>query len=126
MELVKLTVRSFPPLRRGVCVPRCTQLPQITHTKLTVMPTFQIIKQKPFTTKDNKSGIHYSVTYKGRVFGLNTLRFEGEEKDFLIVSGNKIQTGDVELRKTTKVDALTGEVSTFLDLVPKLDIALGL
>jgi len=90
------------------------------------MPTFSIIKQKPFSTKDGKNGIHYSVAYKGRVFGLNTLRFEGEDKDFLTVNGTQIQTGEVEIRKTSKVDSLTGEVSTFLDIVPKLDLALGL
>ena len=85
----------------------------------------KIIKSKPFDLKGTQH-THYTCAYKGRVFGVSTMRFEGNE-DKLVIEGDTLTiTGELEVLKNTNVDQLTGEVTTYLDIVPKLDIALAI
>lgn len=82
----------------------------------------KLIKEKAFTV-DTETHTHYTVAYKGRVFGLSTLRFP---KENITVNDSVVTiTGEVEVLKNQTVDQLTGEIKMFLDIVPKLDIALA-
>lgn len=93
---------------------------------------FKVIKFKHFEVaiKDAKGAdtgqkakhTHYTVAYKGRVFGVNTLRFdEGaitfNEKDMTL----KIE-GQLEMKKEQLTDQVSGEVTTVVNLMPKLDL----
>lgn len=84
----------------------------------------KVIKKKQFTVgAEQAPHTHYTVAYKGRVFGVSTLRFEGIE---LKEEGNTLVVpSEVEVLKNTSTDPLTGEVSSYLDIVPKLDIVLA-
>ena len=80
----------------------------------------KIIKKKDFTVSGNPH-THYTVAYKGRVFGVSTLRWEEGLKE----EEGVLSLTDCEVVKRTSVDDVTGEVSTYLDLVPKLDVTLA-
>lgn len=83
---------------------------------------FKIIKQKSFEIEGTKH-THYTVAYKGRVFGLNSLKFEGTE---FKVEGNTISVPvECELKKTESTDLITGVVTSYIDIVPKLDLVLA-
>lgn len=91
---------------------------------------FKIIKQKAFSFKDKATGneinaTNYSVSHKGRVLNVSSLRFGDNEltpsEDGLSL---KIE-GALELRKENSTDQLTGEVREFLSLYPKMDIPLA-
>lgn len=91
---------------------------------------FKIIKQKDFSFKDKLTGndvnaTQYSVSHKGRSLGVSTLRWEPAN---LSVSEDKTTLtlkGDLELRKETTADQLTGEVREFLSIYPKMDIPMS-
>lgn len=82
----------------------------------------KVIKSKEFTV-NSESHTHYTVAYKGRVFGLSTLRFPKE--DIVVEDDTLTIKVDVEVLRNQSVDKITGEVSNYLDIVPKLDIALA-
>ncbi len=84
---------------------------------------FKVIKSKEFTTKSGEKHIHHTVAYKGRVFGLNTLRWEGIE--LKNESGIINVSEDCELKQITDTDLLTGVTKTFIDIVPKLDLVIA-
>jgi hypothetical protein len=89
---------------------------------------FKIIKKKEFeytdsTTNQLSTGTHYTVAYKGRVIGVSSLRFEEGE---LSVDGNTLKIkGELEIRKETNVDQLTGEAQTYLSIYPKMDLQMS-
>jgi len=89
---------------------------------------FKIIKEKSFEYKDSSTGAdalgtHYTVAHKGRVFGVSSLRFE--EGD-LKKEGNTLTIkGELEIRKETLVDQLTGEAKPYLSIYPKMDLQLS-
>ncbi len=81
----------------------------------------KVIKKKSFDVA-GQPHTHYTAAYKGRVFGVSTLRWdEGLTEN----ADNTITLDSCEVVKRTNVDNITGEVSTFLDLVPKLDVVLA-
>ena len=79
------------------------------------MASFKIIKETSFTTSKEESGIHYSVAYKGRVFGVNTLRFENDE-DIKADKGLLSFNCPVEIVK---------DKEGYLTILPKIDLALA-
>jgi len=82
----------------------------------------KLIKTKSFESK-GESFNHYTVAYKGRVFGVSTMRFNPED---IAVDGDTLTLKtDVEVLKNQSVDPITGEIRMFLDIVPKLDIMLA-
>ncbi len=96
------------------------------NSKLEIMATItlKVIKKKDFEVSKVKH-VHYTAAYKGRVFGVSTLRFEDGE----IVEDTKTNTitipKEVEVIKEVNTDPLTGEVTTYLTVVPKLDLVLA-
>ena len=89
----------------------------------------RVIKKTDFTTKDGQAHTHYSCAYKGRILGVNTLRFDGAND--LTVNGDEITINtdvEVSVRKEKQVDQLTGEVTerTFIDVLPRFDIGRSL
>ena len=82
----------------------------------------KVIKSKEFNANDEQH-THYTVAYKGRVFGISTLRFPKE--NIAVEDTTMTIDCDVELLKSTSVDQITGEITTYVDIVPKLDIALA-
>lgn len=90
----------------------------------------EIIKSKAFKVQDTDH-THYTCSYKGRVLGVSSLRFAGEKKDVLTTgtmpNGKPalIVDCDVNIIKALNTDQITGESKVYLDLVPKLDIALS-
>lgn len=81
----------------------------------------KVIKKKSFEISGTPH-THYTCAYKGRVFGVSTLRWVDEE---IKEEGDYITLGACEVVKRTVADDITGEVSNYLDLVPKLDITLA-
>jgi hypothetical protein len=85
---------------------------------------FKIIKSKQFTI-DSVQHTHYTVAYRGRVFGVSSLRFE--EGDFAV--DEKARTlkfnTKVEVLKRQATDALGVVTGTYLDLVPKCELDLA-
>ncbi len=83
----------------------------------------KLIKTKAFESKGDKH-THYTVAYKGRVFGVSTMRFAPED---ITVGDDGILTikCDVEVLKNISTDPLDGTTKVFLDIVPKLDILLA-
>jgi len=89
------------------------------------MLKLRIIKSKEFTANDKKQ-THYTVAYKGRVFGLSTLAWS-DDMDSIAVKDNTLSIdGQAEIKKREVTDPLTGEMATFYDIMPKLDIALAI
>ncbi len=84
----------------------------------------KVIKSKAFKAQ-GQDHMHHTVAYKGRLFGVNSLRFE--EGDFTLDDKEKtiILNVDCELKKDTRVDQVTGETTEWIGLVPKLDLALA-
>ncbi len=82
----------------------------------------KLIKSKAFESKGEKYN-HYTVAYKGRVFGVSTMRFAPE--DITVGDGVITLNCDVEVLKNISTDPLTGDTKVFLDIVPKLDILLA-
>lgn len=83
--------------------------------------TLKIIKTKPFEA-NGESHTHYTCAYKGRVFGVSSLRFNEE----LSVKDDKLTiSGDIEVLKRTSTDPLTGETKSFLDIVPASGLTLA-
>ena len=82
----------------------------------------KLIKSKAFTAK-GVTHTHYTVAYKGRVFGLSTMRFE--DKDITVEGDVLTINTDVEVLKESSTDQLTGETKAFLSIVPKMDILLA-
>lgn len=87
----------------------------------------KVIKTKAFKVGDADHK-HYSVAYKGRIFGVNTLRFSEESEDALEVSedGKVITINcDCELKRDVVTDQITGEHQEFIGIVPKLDLVIS-
>ena len=84
----------------------------------------KVIKQKAFEV-DSTPQVHFTCAYKGRVFGVSTLRFPSE--DIKLSDDKKVLTlpQEIEVLKHTSTDPITGEVRSYLDLVPKLDVVLA-
>ena len=88
------------------------------------MYTLKILKSKKFQANGTDE-THYTLAYKGRVFGLSTLRWS-EDKDSIEVKDNTLTIkGDIDIIKNSSVDKLTGEVSSYLDIVPKIGLTLS-
>lgn len=82
----------------------------------------KVIKKKDFQVK-GVDHVHYTCAYKGRVFGISSLRFDKED---ITVTDDVLTLGvDVEVLKNTTTDSLTGETRTYLDLVPKSGLVLA-
>jgi hypothetical protein len=87
------------------------------------MAVLKLIKKKSFEAKGEQH-VHYTAAYKGRVFGVSTLRFsdnEITEND----NGTISISGDIEVLKNASTDPLTGETKTYLDIVPKSGLVLA-
>ncbi len=83
----------------------------------------KILKKKAFQAK-GVDHTHYTVAYKGRVFGVSTMRFE--EGELQEETGDILSIpNDVEVLKHVSTDNLTGETSTFLDIVPKSGLVIA-
>jgi hypothetical protein len=82
----------------------------------------KLIKSKAFEAKGEKH-THHTVAYKGRVFGISTMRFTPE--DITVGDGVLTLNCDVEVLKNTSTDPIDGTIKVFLDIVPKLDILLA-
>lgn len=82
----------------------------------------KIIKSKSFEVK-GEAHTHYTCAYKGRVFGVSTLRFE--EDDITVDNSVLTMNTDVEVAKNTSTDPLTGGVKIYLDIVPKCTLELA-
>jgi hypothetical protein len=82
----------------------------------------KVIKSKEFEANGEKN-MHYTCAYKGRVFGVSTLRFDN--KDITVKDNTLTLNVDVEVQKNTSTDPLTGQVRTFLDIVPKCELELA-
>lgn len=87
----------------------------------------KVIKFKEFevegSDKKKTKQTHYTCAYKGRVFGVSTLRFE--ESDFKVDKGVLTMAIEAEVIKTTGMDDTTGEIKTYLQLVPQLGLSLA-
>ena len=82
----------------------------------------KVIKVKAFESKGEEHS-HYTCAYKGRVFGISTMRFD--EGD-LTVEGDIITINtDIEVLKEVVLDQLTGETKQFLSVVPKVGLTLA-
>ena len=86
------------------------------------MYKLKVIKSKSFEAQ-GQPHTHYTAAYKGRVFGVSTLRFE--ESDLEVKDGIITIKTDIEVLKNKHVDALTGEQRAYLDIVPKVGISLA-
>lgn len=84
----------------------------------------KIIKFKEFEAKGVKA-THYTVAYRGRVFGVNTLRFADMEGSITVEKDVLTFHCDVEVIKRIDTDQLTGEVRTFIDIVPASGLKLA-
>lgn len=81
----------------------------------------KVIKFKSFEA-NNLPQTHYTCAYKGRVFGVSTLRFEESDLVFDAESSTLKFNVDVEVMVNKTADQLTGESKTYLDIVPKLGL----
>ena len=86
--------------------------------------TLKVIKTKAFEANKEKH-VHYTTAYKGRVFGVSTLRHDADALTYDAKASTLVITGDVEVLKDTSVDVLTGETNNYLSIVPRMDIALA-
>lgn len=84
--------------------------------------TMKLIKTKAFQA-NGQDATHHVVAYKGRVFGVNSLRFEAN--DFKVDEKAKTLTLNVECEIIKRTESNLGETTTYLDIVPKLDLALS-
>lgn len=82
----------------------------------------KVIKSKVFTANEVEH-THYTVAHKGRIFGFNTLKFD--TTDFTINNGVLTINVDIEALRESKTDQLTGEITNFISIVPKMDLALA-
>lgn len=81
----------------------------------------KVIKLKNFEV-NSVPQIHYTCAYKGRVFGVSTLRFESTDLAYNADESTLTFKTDVEVMVNKTVDQLTGEAKTYLDIVPKLGL----
>ena len=81
----------------------------------------KVIKLKNFEVS-NEPQTHYTCAYKGRVFGVSTLRFESTDLAYNADESTLKFNTDVEVMVNKTVDQLTGEAKTYLDIVPKLGL----
>ena len=88
------------------------------------MYKLKIIKSKNFTVQDTDH-THYVAAYKGRVFGVSTLRFEDNPEDLVADKGVLTIKCDIEVLKNTSTDPLDGSTKTYLDIVPKAGLSLA-
>lgn len=84
----------------------------------------KIIKTKSFEAKGSKH-THYTAAYKGRLFGVSTMRFEGDEESLKAEDGILSISCEVEVLKNTSTDPIDGTTRVYLDLVPKAGLALA-
>ena len=86
----------------------------------------KVVKVKEFKAneKDHK---HYSVAYKGRLFSVNTLRWADDLDQIEHNAKDSTLTikCDVDVLQRVDVDGITGETKTYLDLMPKCNLALA-
>ena len=82
----------------------------------------KIIKTKTFQA-NGQDATHHVVAYKGRVFGVNSLRFEAG--DFKVDEKAKTLTLNVECEIVKRTESNLGETTIYLDIVPKLDLTLS-
>ena len=87
----------------------------------------KLIKSKSFKMKDGAEHTHYTVAYKSRVFGVNTLNFEGEDEPFEVDEKAKTLTikCDIEVKRRVVDNPLEGSTTSYLDIVPKLGLELA-
>jgi len=88
---------------------------------------FKLIKKTEFTFDKAgvpTSGVAYVVAHKGRAINVSTLNFE--EGDVKLTDNILEVKGDVELKLTSNVDTLTGEITKGLKLMPKMDLEFSL
>lgn len=84
----------------------------------------KVIKKKAFTAK-GEDHTHYSAAYKGRIFGVSTLRFDADDITFNEAESTITIGCEVDVLKNVNTDPLDGKISTFLDLVPKSGLILA-
>jgi len=84
----------------------------------------KIIKQKDFKL-DKQDHTHYTCAYKGRVFGVSTLKWEGEQDALSVDKSVLTINSDIEVLKRVDHDELAGTTTTYLDIVPKCGIELA-
>lgn len=84
----------------------------------------KIIKESAFNV-DSKAHKAYTVAYRGRVFGISSLQWEDLMDSIEVVDKVLTIKCDVEVLKSSRVDQLTGETTNFLNIVPKLGVALA-
>lgn len=85
----------------------------------------KVIKLKAFELTNKEKHTHYTCAYKGRVFGVSTLRHDAENIAYDAKESTLTVTGDVEVLQDKSVDQLTGEITMFLAIVPKMDLVLA-
>ena len=81
----------------------------------------KVIKTKNFEV-NSLPQTHYTCAYKGRVFGVSTLRFEKSDLSYDDKESTLKFNVDVEVMVNKTTDQLTGESKTYLDIVPKLGL----
>lgn len=88
----------------------------------------KLIKSKEFQANGNTYHM-YTVAYKGRVMGINTMYWteESDDIDEIIEVDNNVLTlkATAVIRKRDRIDELTGEKlpgAPYLDLMPKVDL----
>ena len=88
---------------------------------------FKLIKKTEFTFDKAgvpTSGVAYVVAHKGRAINVSTLNFE--DNDCVLKDNILTVKGDVELKLTSNVDVLTGEITKGLKLMPKMDLSFSI
>ena len=84
----------------------------------------KVIKTKDFTANDTKH-TSYTCAYKGRVFGITTLQWEDEMANLTVADSVLTISCDVEVVKSQSVDQLTGAITQYLNIVPKVGLNLA-
>lgn len=82
----------------------------------------KVIKSKEFTV-DTAKHTHFTCAYKGRVFSVSTIRWEGVK----LKPVNNVLTlpSECEVLKHTSSDPIDGTTRVFLDIVPSLGLVLA-
>lgn len=86
------------------------------------MTTLKLVKSKKFSVKGVEH-THYTGAYKGRVFGISTLRFDTE--DISVMDDIITINTDIEVIVEESTDPLDGKTRKFLTIVPKCGIAIA-
>lgn len=89
------------------------------------MITLKFIKKTEFEINKVKH-VHYTTAYKGRVIAVSTLNIEDSAIKYDAKASTVGVTGEFDLVNRPWTNLLTGEISSGLVLLPKLDLAISL